>query len=232
MIAPNGMHIYELSATKCQKVRKVKDSSTIYDYFIDRESITWTRWSAPGWKYPTWQGDNLDFSNLLIPTLDSTRSEYILSHLHNKKYPTLMIGEGGTAKTVTALMFFEKFDAEQRKLKKINFSSATTGGMFQASIEGELDKRGGKTFGPPNGKLMTVFLDDLNMPEINEWGDQPTLECVRQLVATNNVCFLDKDKRGDLKNVEDLTYVAAANNPAGGKNDLPSRLKQLFSFLT
>ena len=100
--------------------------------------------------------------------------------------------------------------------------------MFQASIEGELDKRGGKTFGPPNGKLMTVFLDDLNMPEVNEWGDQPTLECVRQLVATNNVCFLDKDKRGDLKNVEDLTYVAAANNPAGGKNDLPSRLKQLF----
>jgi len=207
---------------------KGKDSPTIYDYFVDRESITWSRWSAPEWKYPTWQGDSLDFSNLLIPTLDSTRSEFILNHLHNKKYPTLMIGEAGTAKTVTALMFFEKFDAEKRKLKKMNFSSATTGGMFQSSIEGELDKRGGKTFGPPNGKLMTVFLDDLNMPEVNEWGDQPTLECVRQIVATNTVCFLDKDKRGDLKNVEDLTFVAAANNPAGGKNDLPSRLKQLF----
>ena len=73
------------------------------------------------WKYPL-QGDNLDFSNLLIPTLDSTRSEYILRHLHSKKYPTLMIGEGGTAKTVTALMFFDTFDAEQRKLKKINLA--------------------------------------------------------------------------------------------------------------
>ena len=58
-------------------------------------------------------------------------------------------------------------------MKKVNFSSATTGGMFQASIEGELDKRGGKTFGPPNGKLMTVFLDDLNMKNISDLPDLP-----------------------------------------------------------
>jgi dynein heavy chain len=201
---------------------------TVYDFFVDPESITWQKWSAPSWKYPSWQGDELDFCNLLIPTLDSSRSEYIISHLHAQKYPSLMVGEGGTAKTVTALMFFDKFDSETRQLKKINFSSATTGGMFQGSIEGELDKRGGKTYGPPNGKQMTVFLDDMNMPEVNEWGNQPTLECVRQLVADNSVCFLDKDKRGDLKFVEDLTYVAAANTPSGGKNDLPNRLKQLF----
>ena len=36
----------------------------------------------------------------------------------------------------------------------------------QATIEGELDKRGGKNFGPPSGCGMTVFLDDLSMPEV------------------------------------------------------------------
>jgi dynein heavy chain len=49
---------------------------------------------------------------------------------------------------------------------------ATTDSAGQGSIEVDLEKRGGKVFGPPNGKKMCVFLDDLSMPEVNTWGDQ------------------------------------------------------------
>jgi dynein heavy chain len=100
--------------------------------------------------------------------------------------------------------------------------------MFQNTLELELDKRGGKNFGPPNGKKMTVFIDDMSQPDKNSWGDQPTLELVRQLVESSGVCFLDKDKRGDIKVIEDLQFICAMGQPGGGRQDIPNRLKRHF----
>jgi dynein heavy chain len=49
--------------------------------------------------------------------------------------------------------------------------------------------RGGKNFGQPNGKKMTIFFDDLSMPEINTWGDQPMLELLQMAVEFNVLEF-------------------------------------------
>ena len=115
---------------------KCDPGETIYEFQVDDRTLEWTRWKPPVWVYPN--QEKLDFSNLLVPTMDSTRSIFLLDQLHSYKKPVLLLGSPGTAKTSTALMFFATFDAGKRMLKRINFSSATEPGMFQETIEADL----------------------------------------------------------------------------------------------
>jgi len=205
---------------------KCGPSETIYEYFLNNEG-EFGIWKPPKWQYPN--TDKLDFSNLLVPTMDSTRAIFLLKTLHKQKKQPLMVGEPGTAKTSTAIMFFDTLPKDTMLQKQVNFSSATQPRAFQDAIEADLEKRGGKNYGPPPGKKMTVFIDDISMPEINKWGDQITNEMVRILVEQSGFPFLDKDRRGDWKTVDDLQYLAAMGKPGGGKNDVPNRLKRQFT---
>ena len=69
------------------------------------------------------------------------------------------------------------------------------------------------------------------MPAVNTWGDQETLEITRQLMDMKGLYFLEKDDRGNFKNIQNLKFLAAMNHPGGGFNDVPNRIKrQFFSF--
>jgi len=95
---------------------------------------------------------------------------------------TLLVGGPGTAKTSVILMYTSKFNKDQMLFKRINFSSATTPYNFQEAIDSEVERKQARTYVPPGGKKMTVFLDDMSMPFVNAWGDQLTLEIARQLI--------------------------------------------------
>jgi len=210
------------------------DEQTAFEFVPDPSdrNRNWKVWTPAEWKPPK----KLQFSALLIPTMDSFRAEYLMGimakHTQTRTPPAFksacMVGAPGTAKTSTALMYLSQFSPEQMLSKRLNLSSATTPLGFQRSIESEIERKTGKTFCPPGGKKMTFFIDDASMPIVNTWGDQITNELTRQLIEMSGFYFLDKDKRGDFKSIEGLQYVAAMGHPGGGKNDIPNRLKSKF----
>jgi dynein heavy chain len=148
-----------------------------------------------------WMSDRhkLQFQDILVPTVGSCKAMAVIGHALDAGSPVLVTGSQGTAKTSTVLMYLDRCDASKRLVKRCNFSNATSPEMFQASMDMDLEKRGGKSYGPAGGKEMIVFIDDVSMPDINKWGDQPTNELLRQLIEQRGYYFLGKDKRGDLK---------------------------------
>jgi dynein heavy chain len=132
---------------------------TVFEFKIDTEnkSYPWVSWGAliPGWAF-TEQPDQLgkQFASLLIPTIDSVRCEYNMGLSISQQRAVILVGGPGTAKTSIILSVLNAVDPLLVCFKKMSFSQATTPSIFQRQIESSVEKRQGKTFGPPNNKRM------------------------------------------------------------------------------
>ena len=108
----------------------VAEGMTIFEYVPDIEDKekNWMSWSVPEWKPPK----KLNFSSLLIPTLDSVRIDFIMTIMgqiprtRSCFQSTLVVGSPGTAKTSTCLMYMAKFPLATVATKRCNYSSATS----------------------------------------------------------------------------------------------------------
>eukprot|EP01038_Epipyxis_sp_PR26KG_P008413 gene8413-11380_t len=233
-----GANIVDASRSKFHEFCKSKFSgilstkyseilTDVYGYHIDLTARECKPWSTliPTFKYEA----STAFFSILVPTNDTTKYRYLLNHLMNAGHNVLFMGETGVGKSVIVNSFLNEMVSTGKTVSYIMGYSAQTKPMnLRDVLETKLEKKRKNLLGPPAGKKMFLFIDDLNMPALEKYGAQPPNELLRQVIDQNG--FYDVAKLF-FKNVQDVICVSSCAPPGGGRNEVSPRLLRHFNMI-
>lgn len=88
---------------------------TLYEYFWDGEQKNWMPWSKLVPKYV--HNPEMKFNEILVPTVDTVRTTWLLQLMVKIRRPVVLVGETGTSKTATTQNFLRTLDQESHVSK-------------------------------------------------------------------------------------------------------------------
>ncbi|KAH8358423.1 hypothetical protein KR093_000053 [Drosophila rubida] len=198
---------------------------TLYDYFWDINENCWMAWE---WVVKPYTHDpTVKFSEILVPTVDNTRTNRLLGLMSEIKRPVLLVGEAGTSKTATIMQYLRNLNPSVNIILNINFSSRTSSLDVQRTLEAAVEKRTKDTYGPPMGKKIACFIDDMNMPQVDDYGTQQPIALLKLFFERGGM--FDRDKDLNWKKFKDMTFYAAMGTAGGGRNEVDPRFISMFS---
>jgi dynein heavy chain len=167
------------------------------------------------------------FFDLYVPTLDTVRFGYVAKLLLRNDHPVMFTGVAGVGKSIIAReILVNGLSKEDMIPVMINFSAKTSSLGTQNMIEEKLEKRKKTMLGPPIGKKMIIFVDDVSMPKMDTYGSQAPIELLRQLVDLKGL--YDRPNLFLWRDIEDV-ILSAACSPIGNK--MNKRFVRQFGLL-
>ncbi|KAK3924935.1 Dynein heavy chain 10, axonemal [Frankliniella fusca] len=201
---------------------------TLFDYFFDTEKKQWFAWK---WLVPGYVHDpEKRFCEILVPTIDTERTTWFLRLMLKVKRPVVLVGDTGTSKSAIMLDFLRQLNQEIYIQLNVNFSSRTTSMDVQRTIESVVEKRTKEIYGPPVGKKLVIFIDDLNMPQVDTYGTQQPIALLKLLLDRGGMFSRDKDL--NWKQLKDICFFSAMGTAGGGRNAVDPRFLSLFAVLS
>lgn len=114
--------------------------------------------------------NKMSYGEIVIPTFDSIRMQYLKRLLLLHKYHVQCPGPTGTGKTVNINILLATMLPEEYQYIPITFSAQTSANQTQEALDEKFEKRRKGVYGPPTGKRFVIFVDDMNMPKKETYG--------------------------------------------------------------
>lgn len=142
----------------------------VYDYYCDYAKKEFKPWNdlVTDFKYDA----TLPYFNILVPTQDTVKFKYLLDKLIDGGYNVLMTGETGVGKSVIIQEYLFNVNKEKYVFSMLNFSAQTNSkNLLDLFMDKDkFMKKRRDLLGPPAGKKMVLFIDDVNMPALEKYG--------------------------------------------------------------
>mmetsp|Transcript_17270 Transcript_17270/g.33650 ORF Transcript_17270/g.33650 Transcript_17270/m.33650 type:complete len:4514 (+) Transcript_17270:154-13695(+) len=200
---------------------KFPKEGTVFDYYPDAQGkmVPWSDVVKP-YDPPA---DAYLVTKVFVPTVDTTSSNFLLDLLVYRRRAVLMVGNAGTGKSVLVQNYLRALP-ESFTFSAININYYTDAKALQRIMEGSLDKRSGRSYGPPGTKKLIYFIDDLNMSYVDIYNTQTPNALIRQHMDYGS--WFDTTALTK-KDIQDVQYISCMN-PTSGSFTINPRLQGNF----
>lgn len=211
---------------------------TLYESYYNSAKATYEPWSSLVSSFD--YRPETPFFKMVVPTEDTVRYSHIMELLMINMQPTFLSGMTGTGKTVLIHSLLQRAEqglkneqGDKAMLHQvmpvfINFSAQSSSKVIQSLIEAKFEKKRKALLGPPGKKHAVIFVDDVNLPMMEEYGAQPPIELLRQYLDFKG--FYDREKHF-WKTISNTVLICAAAPPGGGRSELSPRFMRHFNVL-
>jgi dynein heavy chain, axonemal len=205
----------------------VDEDAFTLEYHVPEHFREWVNWSDQSDDFHV--NLNSSFVDIKVPTMDSLRSEYMLRLLLTRGHHVLCVGPTGTGKSVSIndVLLNQLPQAVQPIF--IAFSAHTSANQVQDTLDARFEKRRKGVYGPPLQQRYVVFVDDMNLPAVEEFGAQPPVELLRQFVDQGG--WYNR-KKLDFHQIVDSSLISAIGPPGGGRNRLTNRIVRHMNIIS
>ncbi|CAD7974700.1 unnamed protein product [Amoebophrya sp. A25] len=202
------------------KTIKYPSKGTVFDFFIMDARLQ--EWSAI---LETIDYDSkTPMGQVTVPTTETIALSYVMRALIEVKAPVMLIGAAGCGKTQACNGLLKSLDPELFCSHNINMNFYTDSTLLQAMMESPLEKKAGRLYAPTGKLHMIYFVDDLNMPALDPYNTQTSIELMRQKQDYNH--WFDRAKI-TLKDIGNTSYLCGMN-PTAGSFIINQRLQRHF----